>query len=154
MGFDPAIIPTKNEQETTQKLIAELAALAKKVDPNTAPSILILHANSEMLGSTLKSISSALPTLNFNDTKLGPPPSDTFAQFSTLNAATGLEASIVFLLGIDSLLDKELSPQLTEDERTERITQNTKQLYMGFTRAAQKLVLFSSNFPNLKVVEI
>ena len=149
MGFDPAIIPTKNEQETTQKLIAELDALAKKIAPNTAPSILILHANSEMLESTLKSISSALPTLNFNDTKLGPPPTNTFAQFSTLNAATGLEASIVFLLGIDSLLDKELSPQLTEDERTERITQNTKQLYMGFTRAAQKLVLFSSNFPNL-----
>ncbi len=72
-------------------------------------------------------------------------PPDAFCQVCTLNAGTGLEASIVFLLGIDNLLEKEQSPTLHEDEKQELQQTHTQQIYMAITRAGQRLVIFSKN---------
>jgi superfamily I DNA/RNA helicase len=144
-GFHPIIIPTRTEQDAHMRLINELRQLAGKDDIHAQANILIIHAQSEQLFSLQKALVTQLPKLHFHDTKSGPPPQKCFGQFSTLNAATGLEASIVFLLGVDSLIQKESSPHLTTEERDEIITQNTQKLYMGFTRAAQKLVVFSEH---------
>ncbi len=140
-GFEPVIIPMQNEQDAHTRLINELKKLSEAKISKT--SILILHANSKHLYSLEKALVRHLPQLHFHNTKSGPPPEKSFAHLSTLNAATGLESSIVFLLGVDFLLDKEGSMYLSSDEREDLITQNTRQLYMAFTRASQKLVVFS-----------
>jgi superfamily I DNA/RNA helicase len=62
---------------------------------------------------------------------------------SNLNAATGLEAAVVFLLGADSLLASEADPRLDADARAELVADHTRLLYMAATRAAQRLVIFS-----------
>ena len=143
-GLAPTIIPTSTEQDTHTQLINEFKSLASKMVANKpTTSILILHANSKQLLALQRTLARKLPQLHFHNTKSGPAPQQCFAQFSTLNAATGLEASVVFLLGIDSLLHKESSPLLVTDEQDDLITQNTRQLYMAFTRAAQKLIIFS-----------
>lgn len=59
-------------------------------------------------------------------------------------AATGLERPIVFLLGIDELVEEEGNPGLGEDERQEIIRDHTRQIYVGLTRAMERLVIFSS----------
>jgi superfamily I DNA/RNA helicase len=59
----------------------------------------------------------------------------------TLNAVTGLESPIVFVLGARQLYDEEHSLRLSDEERAELIRDNTRKLYMGLTRAGQRLVL-------------
>ena len=60
-------------------------------------------------------------------------------------AATGLERPIVFLLGLDSLAEEETNPTLTEEERAEAHHRHTRQIYVGLTRAMQRLVIYSSH---------
>ncbi len=59
----------------------------------------------------------------------------------SLNAATGLESPIVFLCGIDALLEKEDALGLAPDEKSELVRDNTRRIYMGMTRAGQKLLI-------------
>jgi len=147
----PVIVRTETHQDANAQLLHQLKILAEKRKEQTVhPSILIIHADSKQFFSMLASLQKNLPHLNFHDMKGRAASADTFAQVTTLNAATGLEASIVFLLGVDVLLGKEESPKLSQDEKSDLITQHTRLLYMAFTRAAQKLVVFSKNLPDLK----
>ncbi len=141
VGIHPQVLRTKTEQDAQIRLVNELRKLAENGDSRA--SILILHTSSAHLNSLQRKLCVQLPNLCFHDMKSGAAPEDCFGQYSTVNAATGLEASIVFLLGVDLLLNKEASPRVEATEREEIITQNTQQLYMAFTRAAQRLVIFS-----------
>lgn len=58
-----------------------------------------------------------------------------------LNAATGLESPIVFLVGMRELYEQEQSLRLSEEERLELIRDNTRKLCMAITRAGQRLVI-------------
>jgi len=62
-------------------------------------------------------------------------------RVSFLNAATGLESPIVFLCGLDGLLEKEDALGLEGDERSELLRDNTRRIYMAMTRASRKLVV-------------
>ncbi len=62
-----------------------------------------------------------------------------------LMAATGLERPIVFLLGLDDLAAEEANPTLSEDERGEKWHDHTRQIYVGLTRAMERLVIYSSD---------
>ena len=150
IGSHPIIIPTSNHQDSNNQLVLHLKQLANELQQANLPtsdqvSILIIHADSNQLKPLISTLSIQLPHLNFHDIRNKSAPPETFAKLTTLNAATGLEASIVFLLGVDSLLDKENSPLLDEEERHDLIKENTRLLYMGFTRTAQKLIIFSKN---------
>lgn len=108
--------------------------------------VLVLHAVSGHVGafqSTLEQLSGG--NHKAHDAKGGICPDAAVCQVSTLNAATGLEAPVVFLMGIDSLLEKENDPRLTTDEKMEMVTAHTRQLYMAFTRASAKLVVLTTN---------
>lgn len=59
----------------------------------------------------------------------------------TLNAATGLESPIVFLVGMRELYGEEQTVRLSDEERLELIRDNTRKLYMAITRAGQRLVI-------------
>lgn len=144
LGIEPSLKNLRNEADCHQQLLVELESLANRMSSEEqGHSILILHSDGKLLNSLQEKLENKLPALRFHNTKRGPAPPNTFAQFATLNAATGLEASVVFLLGVDAILEKESSPLLAQDERDDLIAQNTKQLYMAFTRAAQKLVIYS-----------
>jgi superfamily I DNA/RNA helicase len=62
-------------------------------------------------------------------------------KVSALNAATGLESPVVFLCGLDSLLEREGGLQLDPDQQSELTRDNTRRIYMGMTRASQKLLI-------------
>lgn len=67
------------------------------------------------------------------------------ARVCSINAMTGLEAPIVFLLGMSDLLQSEGSLKLADEDRNELIRDNTRKLYTAMTRATQRLVLFYRN---------
>jgi len=68
------------------------------------------------------------------------PPGD-YVRITTVNAGTGLESPIVFVAGIHEMFEQEGSLLLSEDERRELVRENTRKLYMAFTRAGQRLVV-------------
>jgi hypothetical protein len=57
----------------------------------------------------------------------------------TLERATGLEAPIVYLLGVSQLLEAEDNPLLEVEVREALCIRHARQLYMGFTRAGCEL---------------
>ena len=73
--------------------------------------------------------------LDFND------PVRNAVALATLNNATGIERSIVFLSGIDSLFEKEDSPLLDSREKSDLIRDHTRKIYMALTRPGEKLVI-------------
>jgi len=53
---------------------------------------------------------------------------------------SGLESAIVFLVGLNSLFEKEHSLRLSDEEREQLMLENTRKVYMAATRAGQCLV--------------
>ncbi len=71
----------------------------------------------------------------------------------SLAAGTGLEAPVVFLVGIDTLIDSETDFNLSDGERQELVRDNTRRIYMGMTRASQMLILVTRNARTRLVLE-
>ena len=61
----------------------------------------------------------------------------------TFDAATGLEASHVLVLGLRSIFEQEDDPMYAES-RPQRVLDNTRKAYMAFTRAGQRLLVIWS----------
>jgi superfamily I DNA/RNA helicase len=59
----------------------------------------------------------------------------------SIDAATGLESPVVFVIGGAELLEREDNIQMPAEQREELRRDNTRRLYMGFTRAGFKLYI-------------
>lgn len=106
--------------------------------------LLVLSANSALEQALRVALAKQLGCGLIHNAKSGPIPPEAFCTVTTLHAATGLEAPVVILLGMDSLLEAENDLRLSEDERRDLRRDHTRMLYMGFTRAGQRLVLLRS----------
>ena len=106
--------------------------------------LLILHANSSLETSLRGALERKLGQGQVHDAKAGRTPSTAFCTLTTLHAATGLEAPVVILLGMDHLLESEEDSRLSAEERRDLRRDHTRMLYMGFTRAGQRLVVIRS----------
>jgi hypothetical protein len=62
----------------------------------------------------------------------------------TLNAATGLESPVVFVVGAQRVFEREGSPDLDGDERIQARDEATRKFHMAITRAGWRLVVTSS----------
>jgi hypothetical protein len=65
-------------------------------------------------------------------------------RLMTVNCCTGMEAGVVFVLGIGDLLNKAKNIELEEEEQKLIQQESLRKLYVAMTRAGQKLVLFST----------
>jgi hypothetical protein len=62
----------------------------------------------------------------------------------SINSCTGMEAGVIFVLGVGALLDAENNLDLNEEEKSIAHEESTRKLYVAMTRAGQKLLLFST----------
>ena len=106
--------------------------------------LLVIHANSALESPLRAALERKLGRGLVHDAKSGPTPPAAFCTVTTLNAATGLEAPVVILLGMDHLLESEADTRLSAEERADLRRDHTRMLYMGFTRAGQRLVVLRS----------
>ena len=120
------------------------AALALKDGGLLPGKLLVIHANSSLESALRQALERKLGVGMVHDAKSGPVPAEAFCTVTTLNAATGLEAPVVILLGMDHLLESENDLRLSDGERGELRRDHTRMLYMGFTRAGQRLVVIRS----------
>lgn len=142
-GEAPIVQPGGARQEQVTRLIRELEALQK--GGVHLSEVLILAAGRDHLEKMIVDQIRA---------RLGPDSAflvkdsdapDHAAGVAHLMAATGLERPIVFLLGLDDLAAEENNPTLDTDEQAEKRLEHTRLIYVGLTRAMEKLVVYSSH---------
>jgi len=135
--------PVEIRVPTPQEEIARAAneALAMRENGLLPGKLLVIHANSALEAPLRAALERRLGKGSAHDAKSGPTPPAAFCTVTTLNAATGLEAPVVILLGMDHLLESEGDLRLSEEERRDLCRDHTRMLYMGFTRAGQRLVV-------------
>jgi superfamily I DNA/RNA helicase len=136
-GKPPRLLRFDSPQDERARILNEIAqAVEQGVSPR---HILVLSASWRGADILREALSQRLGRSKIVDPK-DVAPGD-HARVTTINAGTGIEGPIVFVAGIHELFEQEGSLRLSEEERAELVRENTRRLYMAFTRAGQRLVL-------------
>ena len=136
-GSLPQIISLTSPQDEISRVTNEIAALVGEGKPRR--DILVLHANARGCEQIISAIDKKLSRGAALDPKDSHP--GNYVRVTTINAGTGLEAPMVFLMGLQQLFEQENSLRLSQDDRVERVLNNTRKIYMAATRAGQRLVI-------------
>ena len=141
-GQPPRLVLADTSQDAQDRLVNELAATVGDTVPLGA--VLVIYGEKARKHDLYAALcqqfgASRLWWFNEKMQKKAPPPggSQDHLRMAYLDTATGLEASIVFLIGVENLFY-----DAADDEQ--RREDNARKLYMAMTRAGQRLVLLSS----------
>lgn len=140
-GVSPIVHPGGAGQDQLRRLEADLRELRQRNVP--AEHILVLVAGRALVvPAVIKHLNTRLGAGSAASVRddLAPPGSIGVAH---LMAATGLERPVVFLLGTDDLIAAESNPLLTDEERAEQRQDHTRQIYVGITRAMERVVIYT-----------
>jgi hypothetical protein len=136
-GTPPQIIALDSEQDEITQVMNEIRVLRERGTP--LEHILILHAEWQGVDRMLERLRREFGGAAVANPKAIAP--GKHIRVCTLNAATGLESPVVFVMGAHRMCEAEQSVRLSADERAELIRDNTRKLYMAFTRAGQRLAM-------------
>ncbi len=152
VGSPPQIVSGHSAQDLHTRLVNEVVALHQRdLRPG---SILILHYSYSALGDLRDRLNHALgqnTAIILQDAFSCE--TEPLVRLTTLNAATGLESPIVFIVGFDELFEKEQDLQLTREQHTAIIRDHTRQAYMAITRAARQLVILCRHARTRAILE-
>lgn len=149
-GPRPFLIYTDSPQDAADRLTNELSAI---VDHGQLPlaSLLVIYGDNIqknlLYGLFGKRFGfERVWWLNKKEHRKEPPNGygQDYLRLAYLDTATGLEASVVFLIGIENLFFEGEIPGQSIDEQAARREENARKLYMSMTRAGQQLVLVST----------
>lgn len=134
-GETPAAILVGSRQDETARVVNEVAAYLD--DGGDAGNVLVLVAGEFRVAQALESFAKRFGEDWVRDAReLG---TERMIRVCGINAATGLESPIVFLLGCADMLEAENNFNLKDEHRRELERDNTRRLYMAFTRAGSRL---------------
>lgn len=146
-GTPPIVQPGGAGQDQLRRLIADLKALQKGGVP--PEHILILVAGRTLtVNAVLQHLNTHLSQQAAASVRDDDTPRESIGV-AHLMAATGLERPVVFLLGSDDLLATEANPLLTEEELAELRQVHTRQIYVGITRAMERVVIYTDRLEAL-----
>lgn len=136
-GDLPVIIRLPARQDELVRVANEISAcLRGGVPPG---DILVIVAGENRFSQCLAALSDVLGESLVEDAR--EKSAQGRVRLCGINAATGLEAPVVFVVGIAGLISAEADYGLKDEARAELIRDNTRRIYMAITRAAQKLVM-------------
>jgi hypothetical protein len=141
-GQPPLLVLADTPQDAQDRLVNELAA---SIGDAGVPlgAVLVIYGEKVRKQDLYAALCHKFGTprvwwFNEKTQKRAPPPGEgkDHLRMAYLDTATGLEASIVFLIGVENLFDAEEDDARREDK--------ARKLYMAMTRAGQRLLLLSS----------
>lgn len=141
-GTPPLFVLSPSPQDAVIQVRNEIAAHQESFELPLSGMLLLYGKGIDkaLLMKTLKASFGAQRIWDMNDPD-AVPGHDESLRIATVESATGLEANVVFLVGLEKLLRIiGQNDGATEDE----LEQNARKLYMAMTRAGQRLVLISS----------
>ncbi|HQF54425.1 MAG TPA: AAA family ATPase [Fibrobacteria bacterium] len=113
------------------------------LDGGGAPrDILVLHDDWNGAAELRERLESRIGADRIADARDGSKPQA--LRVCQLNAATGLESPVVFLSGTQRIFEREGSPELDEEARSQARDEATRKIYMALTRAGWRLVVTST----------
>lgn len=137
LGEEPRVVLLTSRQDEVGRVINELKDyLAAGGDPE---AVLVLVASGQRTGGVHDELARALGAQWVGDARKAAV--TRAVKVCSIDAATGLEAPIVFLIGGAELLEREDDLQLVSEQREELRRDNTRRLYMAITRAGQRLFI-------------
>lgn len=136
-GEAPRVVLLTSRQDEVSRVINELRSfLDAGGDPE---AVLVLVASGQRTAGVHDELARALGTHRVGDARKAAV--TRAVRVCSIDAATGLEAPIVFLLGGAELLEREGDLQMVSAQREELRRDNTRRLYMAFTRAGMRLFI-------------
>jgi len=136
-GEEPRVVPLTSRQDEVGRVINELKDyLTEGGDPE---AVLVLVASGQRTAGVYDELARALGGHRVGDARKAAV--TRAVRVCSIDAATGLEAPIVFLIGGAELLEKEDDLQMSPEQRAELRRDNTRRLYMAFTRAGARLFI-------------
>jgi superfamily I DNA/RNA helicase len=136
-GEEPRIVLLTSRQDEVGRVINELKGfLAEGGDPE---AVLVLVASGQRTAGVFDELARALGAHRVGDARKTA--ATRAVRVCSIDAATGLEAPIVFLLGGAELLERESDLQMASEQREELRRDNSRRLYMAFTRAGMRLFI-------------
>jgi superfamily I DNA/RNA helicase len=149
-GKPPVLVYTDSPQDAMDRVVNEVAAIAAAGRLSLNELLVIYGDNAAKVG-LYNALCRRLGTdsvwwFNEKNQKRQPPQGygPDYLRMAYLDTATGLEARVVFLLGIEALWFTGERPGLSEEAQAQRREDNARRLYMAMTRAKQRLVLVSA----------
>lgn len=136
-GEQPMVVQLSARQDELTRVANEISACLQGGIP--AGDILVIVAGENSFTQCLTALSRALGPRLVQDAR--EKSEQGLVRVCGINAATGLEAPVVFVVGLADLISAESDYRLKDEARAELVRDNTRRIYMAFTRAAQKLVL-------------
>ena len=136
-GLTPEFMRFTSTQDQT-RWIAKRLAEAITQNEFKASQVLLLHDDRSQTENLIRLINKESPKLA---AKADAPDCHECIRVGSINAATGLEAPIVFLLGLDRIFEAEQDLQTDPADSSEQILRNTRKVYMALTRAMERLVI-------------
>jgi superfamily I DNA/RNA helicase len=136
-GVTPDIIPLTSTQDEITRVVNQIETLLQQGLPRR--HLLIIHADWRGVDRLIERLKAKFGDGAAVDAK-EQAPGDAI-RVCTLNAATGLESPIVFLMGVHTLFEQEQSVRLSDEERAELVRDNTRKLHMAITRTGQRLII-------------
>ena len=148
-GTQPILLYVDSPQDAIERLNSELAAIYDTQNTPLSASLVIYGDNvpKRALYERLSTYFDANVWWFNEGTQKKLPPHGygrDYLRLANVDTATGLEAAIVFLLGVEHLFLHPVMPEITEDEQSVNLEASARKLYMAMTRAGQRLVLISS----------
>jgi superfamily I DNA/RNA helicase len=145
-GQPPVLIRAYSPQDAVDRLVNELAAMAGPgLGLDAALVVYGEEISRDLLRGELGRRFGAANVWCFAKHKDYPPGNrlSPYLRMANLGAATGLEASIVFVLGVDALLSGRTPEGAGPEEAAALREEDARKLYMAMTRAGQRLVLIA-----------
>ena len=135
-GAFPEMLSLTSPQDEISRVANEVESFVRQGYPRG--DLLILHVN----GSGVRRLKTAIDGRLGKDAAMDPKDNapNNYVRVTTLNAGAGLEAPVVFLVGLRELFEEEQSIRMSDVERETLTRDNTRKIYMAATRAGQRLV--------------
>ncbi len=136
-GEDPRVVLLTSRQDEVFRVINELRNyLRAGGDPE---AVLVLVGSGQRTSSVHDELVAAIGPHRIGDARKATV--TRAVRVCSIDAATGLEAPIVFLIGGAEILEAESDLQISPEQRAELRRDNTRRLYMAFTRAGLRLFI-------------
>lgn len=150
LGSKPVVIYTDSPQDSVDRLLNELSTIVDTDATALGDSLVIcgeqVHKKPLYEGLCKCFGADNVWWLNKDEHKKEPPKGyqKDYLRLANLDTATGLEAGIVFLVGLENLLydDEAFGRRINEESAAGE--EKARKLYMAMTRAGKHLILLSS----------